>query len=59
MNAVNGTKIRVAKYLAPVLILSILFNVPKFFEAQIEYVAADRRNNGSSVSVIIFLKEIS
>ena len=60
MNAVNGTKIRVAKYLAPVLILSILFNVPKFFEAQIEYVAAERRTNGSSsVSVIIFLKEMS
>lgn len=39
VNALNGTKVRVAKYLAPVLIFSILFNLPKFFEAQIEYVA--------------------
>ncbi len=39
MNAVNGTRIRVVKYLAPVLIFSVVFNLPKFFEAEIEYVA--------------------
>jgi hypothetical protein len=39
VNAVNGTRIRVVKYLAPVLIFSVVFNLPKFFEAEIEYVA--------------------
>lgn len=39
-------KRRVAKYLLPVLTFSVLFNVPKFFEAEIEYVQKDGRHNG-------------
>ena len=39
MNDAGAIKRRLCKYLLPVLAASILFNLPKFFEAQIEYVA--------------------
>ena len=41
MNDVNAMRQRVAKYLIPVFILSVLFNVPKFLEAEIEYLKAE------------------
>ncbi len=37
MNDENATCRRVLKYVVPVLSFSILFNVPKFFEAEIGY----------------------
>jgi len=45
VNNVQGMKMRVAKYLLPVLTFSVLFNVPKFFEAEIEYVQIDGGHN--------------
>ena len=41
MNDVNAMRRRVAKYLIPVFVLSVLINVPKFFEAEIEYNKAE------------------
>jgi len=52
-------KKRVAKYLLPVLTFSVLFNVPKFFEAEIEYVQIERRqNNIENVSIFRILNFI-
>ena len=50
MNNINGIKKRVLKYLLPVFIFSILFNIPKFFEAQIEYVPSERGHHNNNVS---------
>ena len=57
VNNVQGMKRRVAKYLLPVLTFSVLFNVPKFFEAEIEYVQIDSGHNvGDNVSFFGILK---
>ena len=37
LNNANAMKHRVAKYLIPVFVFSVLFNIPKFFESSIEY----------------------
>ena len=37
LNNANAMRNRVAKYLIPVFIFSLLFNIPKFFESEIEY----------------------
>ena len=37
MNDSNAIRKRLVKYVAPVLALAILFNLAKFFEAEIEY----------------------
>ncbi len=42
MSDENATCRRVAKYVIPVLLFSILFNVPKFLEAEIAYSKAGR-----------------
>lgn len=40
MNDVNAIRKRLLKYVGPCFILALLFNVPKLFEAKVEYVAA-------------------
>ncbi len=42
MNDSRASQVRFMKYLLPVLALSVLFNIPKFFEAEIKY---DYENN--------------
>ena len=44
MNDADATMVRFMKYLLPVIALSILFNIPKFFEAEFvgERVSANR-----------------
>ena len=37
MKNANAMRNRVAKYLIPVFIFSVCFNIPKFFESAIEY----------------------
>ena len=37
MNDSRASQVRFMKYLLPVLALSVLFNLPKFFEAEIKY----------------------
>jgi hypothetical protein len=53
-NLANGMRKRVCQYLAPVLVFSILFNLPKFFESEIDYTPTDARNdtNVSSLPMI-------
>ena len=43
---------RVAKYLIPVFVFSVVFNVPKFFESEIEYqnVELTTTTNSSSMA---------
>ena len=36
LNNANAMKHRVAKYLIPVFVFSVLFNIPKFFEAEVK-----------------------
>lgn len=52
MNDDRVMRKRVAKYLIPVCIISFVFNIPKFFEAQIEFddPEVDAANNTISVS---------
>jgi hypothetical protein len=44
---------RVAKYLIPVFVFSVVFNVPKFFESEIEYlnVEQDQSSTPSTTSL--------
>jgi hypothetical protein len=39
---------RVAKYLIPVFVFSVVFNVPKFFESEIEYLNVDQEQSTPS-----------
>ena len=49
MNDAHATMVRFMKYLLPVIALSILFNIPKFFEA--EFVGEGVSTNRSDVFV--------
>ena len=40
MNDVNAIRKRLIKYVGPCFILALLFNIPKLFEAKVEYVEA-------------------
>lgn len=40
MNDVNAIRKRLLKYVGPCFVLALLFNVPKLFEAKVEYKAA-------------------
>ena len=37
INSPSALRYRLLKYLIPVIAISLLFNAPKFFEAQVEY----------------------
>ncbi len=41
MNSPEAVRARLAKYLIPVMIIAIVFNVPKFLEAEIKFVAIE------------------
>ena len=42
MNDVNAIRKRLVKYVGPTMILSLLFNIPKLFEAKVAYVQAEK-----------------
>jgi hypothetical protein len=42
---------RVAKYLIPVFVFSVVFNVPKFFESEIEYLNVDQEQSSTTSSL--------
>ena len=44
MNDVNAIRKRLLKYVGPCLALSVFFNIPKFFEAKVEYMPQNRTN---------------
>jgi hypothetical protein len=50
---------RVAKYLVPVLVFSVMFNVTKFFESAIEYETDDAAAAAASVVTAAATSEFS
>ena len=42
MNDVHSIRKRLLKYVGPCMVLAIVFNIPKFFEAKVEYIAQNR-----------------
>ena len=50
MNDVKAMKIRLAKYLIPVLVMSLTFNIPKFFESKLTY--KDYSNESTNVTLV-------
>ena len=59
MNDSDAIRRRLLKYLLPVIVISVLFNVPKFFESTWQYnyemVRVNRVSRLSRLSVALFL----
>ena len=59
MNDSDAIRRRLLKYLLPVIVISVLFNVPKFFESTCQYnyemVRVNRVSRLSRLSVALFL----
>ncbi len=55
MNSPEAVRRRLLKYVIPVLILSILFNVPKFMEATIEMVPESTSTQPPETTPITFV----
>ena len=52
MNDSRASQVRFLKYLIPVLALAVLFNIPKFFEAEIQYSSSINISDISNLSDI-------
>ena len=48
MNSTDACKRRLMKYLFPVIVFSLIFNIPKFLEAKIEYEDSGGGRGGAS-----------
>ena len=44
MNDADAIKTRLAKYLLPVVVSAVIFNIPKFFESTVDYVEVGQRS---------------
>ena len=42
-------KVRVAKYVVPVSLMSFIFNIPKFLEAKIDYFEVDKNITNATI----------
>jgi hypothetical protein len=58
MNDANAIRKRLLKYVGPAFILALLFNIVKFFEAKIVYVATFNANNTSNATDVLTPEEV-
>ena len=53
MNDVNAIRKRLLKYVGPCLLLAVLFNIPKFFEAKVVYKTENMQPSINSNQTIV------
>ena len=55
MNDVNAIRKRLLKYVGPCLLLAVLFNIPKFFEAKVVYKTDDMEPSLVNNQTIVYI----